>query len=164
MDREKIVKQLNDTLLTVRDDIDTGLRRPLLHMRDTDWEQAPNLLEDCRYIIDELNKTVAALSETTRNASETYSAMQAMYKEWQKTQAITVPSTIGENVRSVIDEFMVGQEEFLQVDEVRKKLDAKKVPLFVKNPAAVLASIIARDGRLEGLGTGLFKKRTNKVS
>ena len=164
MDREKIVKQLNDTLLTVRDDIDTGLRRPLLHMRDTDWEQTPDLLEDCRYIINELNKTVAALSETTRSISETYSAMQAMYKEWQKTQAISVPSTIGENVRAVIDEFMAGQEEFLRVDEVRKKLNEKKVPLFVKNPGAVLASIIARDGRLEGQGTGLFKKKTNKAS
>lgn len=164
MDREKIVKQLNDALLKVRDDIDTDLRQPLLHMRDTDWEQAPNLLKDGRYIIDELNKAVAALSETTRSASETFSTMQAMYKEWQKTQALTVPPTISEHVRAVIDEFVVGQEEFLHVDEVHKKLQAKKVPLFVKNPAAVLASIIARDGRLEGRGKGRFKKRTNKVS
>ena len=164
MDREKIVKQLNDALLKVRDDIDTDLRRPLLHMRDTDWEQAPNLLEDCRYIIDELNKAVAALSETTRSASETSSTMQGMYKEWQKTQTLTVPSTISEHVRAVIDEFAVGQEEFIHVDEVRKKLEAKKVPLYVKNPAAVLASIIARDGRLEGRGMGLFKKKTNKTS
>ena len=164
MDREKIVKQVNDILLKVRDDINTDLRQPLLHMRDTDWEQAPKLLEDYRYIIDELNKAVAALSETTRSASETYSTMQAMYKEWQKTQALTVPSTISEHVRTVIDEFVVGQEQFLHVDEVRKKLEAKKVPLFVKNPAAVLASIIARDGRLEGRGMGLFKKKTNKAS
>lgn len=164
MDREKIVKQLNDALLKVRDDIDTDLRRPLLHMRDTDWEQVPKLLEDCRYIIDELNKAVAALSETTRSASETFSTMQGMYKEWQKTQTLTVPSTISEHVRAVIDEFVVGQEEFIHVDEVRKKLEARKVPLYVKNPAAVLASIIARDGRLEGRGMGLFKKKTNKTS
>jgi len=122
MDREKIVKQLNDALLKVRDDIDTDLRRPLLHMQDTDWEQAPNLVEDHRYIIDELNKAVAALSETTRSANETFSTLQAMYKEWQKTQALTVPSTISEHVRSVIDEFVVGQEEILHVDEVHKKL------------------------------------------
>lgn len=164
MDREKIVNQLNDTLVTVRDDIDTDLRRPLLQMRDTDWEQAPNLLEDCRYMIEELNKTAAALSETARSVNETYSAMQAMHKEWQKTQAVTMPSTIGENVRSIIDEFMSGKEEFLRIDEVRKKLDAKKVPLFVKNPAAVLASIIARDGRLEGRGSGIFEKRAGKAS
>lgn len=164
MDREKIVKQLNDALLKVRDDIETDLRRPLLHMRDTDWEQAPNLVEDCRYIIVELNKAVATLSETTRSANETVSTLQAMYNEWQKTQVLTVPSTISEYVRSAIDEFVVGQEEFLHVDEVHKKLEAKKVPLFVKNPAAVLASIIARDGRLEGRGKGRFKKRTNKVS
>lgn len=164
MDREKIVKQLNDTLLKVRDDIDTDLRRSLLRMRDTDWERAPNLLEDCRYIIDELNKAVAALSEMTRSANETYSAMQAMYKEWQKTQVRTGPSTIGEHVRAVIDEFVAGEAELLGVDEVRKKLEAKKVSLYVKNPAAVLASIIARDGRLEGRGMGLFKKKTNKAS
>ena len=164
MDREKIVKQLNDALLKVRDDIDTDLRRPLLHMRDTDWEQAPNLLEDCRYIMDELNKAVATLSETTRSASETLSTLQAMYKEWQKTQVLTVPSTISEHVRAVIDEFVVGQEEVLHVDEIRKKLEAKNVPLYVKNPAAVLASIIARDGRLEKRGMGLFRKKTNKVS
>ena len=162
MDREKIVKQLNDALLKVRDDIDTDLRRPLLHMRDTDWEQAPNLLEDCRYIIDELNKAVAALSETTRSANETFSTMQAMYKEWQKTQALTVPSTLSEHVRAVIGEFVVGQEEFLHVDEVRKRLEAKKVHLYVKNPRAVLASIIARDGRLERSGTGLFKKKQTR--
>ncbi len=164
MDREKIVKQLNDTLLKVRDDINIDLRQPLLQMRDTDWEQTPNLLEDCRYIIDELNKAVAVLSDITRSANETYSTMQAMYKEWQKTQTPTEPSTISEHVRAVIDEFIAGQEEFLHVDKVRDKLEAKKVPLFVKNPAAVLASIIARDGRLEGKGMGLFKKRTNKAS
>jgi hypothetical protein len=164
MDREKIVKQLNDVLLKVRDDINTNLRQPLLHMRDTDWEQVPKLLEDCRYIIDELNKTVAALSETRQSASETFSTMQGMYKEWQKTQALTVPSTLSEHVRAVIDEFVVGQEKFIHVDEVRKKLEAKKVPLYFKNPAAVLASIIARDGRLEGRGMGLFKKKTNKAS
>lgn len=164
MDREKIVKQLNDALLKVRNDIDTDLRRPLLHMRDTDWEQAPNLLEDCRYIMDELNKAVAALSETTRSVSETFSTLQAMYKEWQKTQVLTGPSTISEHVRAVIDEFVVGQEEFLHVDEIRKKLEAKKVPLYVKNPAAVLASIIARDGRLEKRGMGLFRKKINKAS
>ena len=164
MDREKIVSQLNDTLLKVRDDIDTDLRRPLLHMRGADWEQAPNLLEDCRYIMDELNKAVMALSEVTRSVNETHSIMQAMYKEWQKTQVLTGPSTIGEHVRAVIDEFVTGQEEFLHVDEVRNKLEAEKVPLYVKNPAAVLASLIARDGRLERRGMGLFKKKTNKTS
>lgn len=164
MGREEIVKQLNDALLKVRDDIDIDLRRPLLRMRDADWEQAPNLLEDCRYIIDELNKAGMALSEMTRSANETFSTMQAMYKEWQKTRVLTGPSTIGEHVRAVIDEFVAGQEEFLHVDEVRKKLEAKKVSLYVKNPAAVLASIIARDGRLEGRGMGLFKKKTNKAS
>ena len=164
MDREKIVKQLNDALLKVSDDINTDLRQPLLHMQDTDWEQVPKLLEDCRYVIDELNKAVAALSETRQSASETFATMQAMYKEWQKTQALTVPSAISEHVRAVIDEFVVGQEELLHIDEVRRKLEVKKVPLYFKNPAAVLASIIARDGRLERRGMGLFKKKTNKAS
>jgi hypothetical protein len=163
MDREKIVKQLNDALFKVRNDIAIDLRRPLLHMRDTDWEQAPKFIEDCLYIGDELHKAEVALVETRQHVMEMHMAMQAMYKEWQKTQALTVPFTIGDHVQVVIDEFLAGQEEFLRVDEVRKKLEGKKVPLYVKNPAAVLASIIARDGRLEGLGMGLFKKKTNKV-
>ena len=123
MDREKIVKQLNDALLKVSDDINTDLRQPLLHMQDTDWEQVPKLLEDCRYVIDELNKAVAALSETRQSASETFATMQAMYKEWQKTQALTVPSAISEHVRAVIDEFVAGQEELLHIDEVRTSLN-----------------------------------------
>jgi hypothetical protein len=164
MDREKIVKQLNDALLKVRDDIAVDLRRPLLHMRDTDWEQAPKFMEDCTYIHDELRKAEGVLAETRQHVMEMNMAMQSMYKEWQKTRSLTGPSTIGEHVRAIIDEFMVAQEEFLDVNDVRKKLEAKKVPLYVKNPAAVLASIIARDGRLEGIGSGLFKRKTNETN
>ena len=159
MDREKIISDLNDALVKFRSDIDIELRRPFLHMRDTEWEQAPKLLEDCRYIIEELGKASATLSEIAQSVNETYTTMNAMYKEWQKTQDFTVPSTIGDYVRALVDEFLTGEPELLNVDQVREKLEEKKQSLRVKNPNAVLASILARDERLEKVDRGTFRKK-----
>jgi hypothetical protein len=164
MDREKTIAQLNDALLKLRSDIDTGLRRVLLHMRDDDWEEAPELLEDCRYISEELGKAGGVLGEITRGVGDTYNTMQAMYKEWQKSEDSTMPSSISGHVRALVDEFLAGETDLLKVDQVRDKLEAQKVPLRVKNPKAVLASILARDQRLEKVDRGTFKKRTAVAS
>jgi hypothetical protein len=164
MDREKTIAQLNDALLKLRSDIDTGLRRVLLHMRDADWEEAPKLLEDCRYILEELGKAVEVLGEITRGVGVTYNTMQAMYKEWQKSEDFTMPSSISGHVHAFVDEFLAGETDLLKVDQVVDKLEAQKVPLRVKNPKAVLASILARDQRLEKVDRGTFKKKTAVAS
>ena len=163
MDRDKI-KKLSETILNTEAEIDLGVRQPILGLHGNDWEQAPQFLDDCHYLMDELREAEDKIRELINGVAEIEHTIKAMYKEWQRTRALTVPSTIGEHVRTLVDAFLVGEDKVLDVDRVRERLEAQKVYLGVKNPSAVLASILARDERLEKVDRGTFKKRVNEAS
>ena len=158
MDRDKI-KKLSETILNTEAEIDLGVRQPVLGLHGNDWEQAPKFLDDCHYLMDELREAEGKIRELINSVAEMEHIIKAMHKEWQRTQALTVPSTIGEHVRALADAFLAGEDEVLNVDHVRERLEVQKVYLGVKNPSAVLASILARDKRLRRIALGLFDKR-----
>lgn len=161
MDRGTI-KALREVLLKIEQEIDCGLRHPLLDLHGDAWEQAPDLIEDCKYATDELSNAQDTIARLRNSLSNMENVVRAMHKQWQQIQALTVPSTIGEHVKVIVDRLLTEGQEIIEVDHVRQQLQAENSEPRVKNPAAVLASILARDGRLERIDRGRFRKKIDE--
>lgn len=153
--------ELSDTVAKVASEINTGLRQVLMDLHGNSWMQAPEILEDCRYIIDELRKAEVAIAELRQNVMTMSTATEAMHKEWQRSQVLTMPLTMGDHVKIMTIEFLKGnwEEPVLDVDRIHEKLEAQGVYLGVKNPRAVLSSILGRDERLKWISPGRFEKK-----
>lgn len=158
MDREKIIKQLNDALDNLRSDFDKEIRSPVTNMHGNDWDQSPKLLEDCRYIYEQLTKSIQALANIQETVREAQIAIDRMYFQWQQIKAISGQATISDAVHSVVDEFLAGTAAFLPVEEAVKKVETKKA-IYAKNKRAVVASFLGRDRRLERIEKSKFARR-----
>lgn len=164
MDRNKIDKLL-EALTCLNEEVTQGVQKRLLHVRDTDWQVViPSLQEDCTATIEGLREAEKMLHDLTVKAVRTRDTATEIYELHKQVQGATVPAKLSESIAAIVESRLTKGDDVILVDVVEKQLVDGGVVLTVKNPAAVIASILARDERLEKVDRGAFKKRVSEVS
>ncbi|MFC1991976.1 hypothetical protein ACFLVC_04575 [Chloroflexota bacterium] len=159
MDRAKI-EELHSIILKVDHEIDSGLRKTILGLHGNNWDQAPRLLDDCRYLMEQFKEAEGYIGKLRGSIMEMNTAAESMYREWQRTQAVSLPLTLGDHVKAIIEKFLEDkwEKQLLDVDDIREILETQGVYLGFKNPSAVLSSMLARDKRIKWKQPGLYEK------
>jgi len=164
MDRNKVDK-LFEAIVHLDEEITQELQRRLLHVRDTDWQAViPSIEEDCKATWESLDEARKMLDNLRRKAVQTRDTAVEIHELHKQVQGATVPVSLGKSIATIVEGCLVEGDDVIVVDAVRKQLLDNGVVLTVKNPAAVIASILARDKRLEKVDSGTFKKRENEAS
>ncbi len=164
MDTKKIEKLL-EAFDHLDEEIRESLQKPLLHLREKDWQiLIPNLEEDCITTLDGLIAAETKLHDLRNKAVRTRDALTRIYQILEETQSRSVPSTLSESIAAIVDDYFAQGADVILGTDVHNQLVERGVVLRVKNPAAVIASILARDDRLEKVGMGKFRKKISKDS
>ena len=164
MDKSKVDK-LFQALGDLDEEISEGLQSPLLHVRDTDWQSVlPELGEDCNATIDKLDEAMKVFDNLRRKAVRTQRAIAEIHELYGEVQGRVVPKTVGESIKAIVGGYLAQGTDVILVGDVQKQIVDSGIVLKVKNPAAVIASILARDERLEKISMGRFRRRIPKES
>ena len=164
MDRSKVDK-LFEAIGHLDEEITQELQKRLLHVRDTDWQVViPNIEEDCKATWESIDEARNMLDNLRAKAVRTRETAVGIHELYKQVQGATVPASLGKSLATIVESCLAGGVDVILVDAVQKQLLDNGVVLTVKNPAAVIASILARDKRLEKIDRGTFKKRVNEAS
>jgi hypothetical protein len=166
MDRTRIDKLLQ-AFTDLDEEITNGVQIPLAQLSMKMPDYLKNLLalkEDCEVVYQKMEDAQTLLNEVRQKGSRTQNAVNGLYSIYQEIQGRVLPPTVGASIADIVTQYLSHEGEMIRVEDVQKALEDRGVVLAVKNPAAVIASILARDERLEKVEKGLFKKKISEVS
>jgi len=160
MDRSKI-DGLFTALKELDDEIINGIQKPVFNLRGAEWQsRLPGIKDDSEVVVERLREARVLLNNVDARAQRTITAILNVDAMHQEMYGRVVPLTLGAAIARIVDEHLATKgDEPVLVDGVQKGLSAMGVRMAVKNPPAVISSILARDGRLEKVDTGTFKKK-----
>jgi hypothetical protein len=162
MEKSKI-NRLFQVLNELETDIIEGLQKPLFHIRNADWETVLRGVQvDCEDIKQRLQEADGMVLNLMRKVTETFDTAKQMYKLRKGIEGQIAPATIGQAIGVLVGDFLMKGNDEILVDVVQERLVGSGIALNVKNPPAVIASILARDERLERVDKGKFKKKIPK--
>lgn len=159
MDMGKLDK-LEQCISDLDHEVVQGLMKRLLAIREAEWRtMVPVLQQECDTAVkkvDELIKKLENVRQRTIRARSTANEMSDLHKE---IEAGTPPSSLADQIKAIVEASFALGKDLIQVDHVQDQLVNSGVILAVQNPAAVIASILARDRRLKRIHKGQFGKR-----
>ena len=159
----KRIEELLEVFDRLDKEIIESLQRPLFDLREKDWKVLiPKLQEDCNTILSGLKEAETKLHALRSKAARTQDALVRIYQILEETQRGWVPSTLSECVAVIVDDYLALGADVILGADVHNQLVEREIVLRVKNPAAVIASILARDERLEKVGMGKFRRKIPK--
>lgn len=155
-----VIENLLQAFAALDEEITEGIQNPLLHARDTDWQDLlPRLQEDCEAIISALRKAQEKIGTLMEKAARTRNAAAEIYRLHKETKERVVPLTLSQSIAAIVGDYLRQGAETIFADTIQKQLAASGILPYVRNPAAVISSILARDARLERIDKGEFKIR-----
>lgn len=158
MDMKKIDK-LDQCIGELDNEISRGLLKPLLAVKEADWETTmPGLKQECETAqkrISESQQLLELVRKKTLKAVNTAGHMSDLFNEMGSR---IMPGTLSEHVGTIVEHFLEQGEDVITITDVLDQLSIRGVPLSMQNPPAVVASILARDERLEKIDKGQFGK------
>lgn len=162
MDKSKI-NNLLKALADLDEEITKSIQGPLLHAPDKDWQAViPSLQEACEAMLSGLREAEKATLELRGKVTRTRHIADQIYDLHKETQEQIAPRTLGQSIGAVVEDYLVQGVDVILVDSVHSQLVDNRIVLGVRNPAAVIASILARDERLERVDKGKFRRKIPK--
>ncbi len=160
MDRKRI-DNLLQAIAELDKEIGKGLQKPLLDARGADWQVIITRLQgECEATIEKLREAENKLGELTGKAIRTLDAAKRIYSIRKEIAGQTAPTTLAQSIGAIVENLFALGNNMIRVDAVQDQMVNNGVILGVRNPAAVIASILARDKRLEKVEKGKFRKKT----
>lgn len=159
MDTGKIDK-LDQCIRDVDHEVVHGLLKPLFAIREAEWDTAvPALQQECDAAMKRLGDSVRLLELIRRKTIKARDTANQMCDLHNEMGVQITPGTLSEHIRAIVDDYLAQGKETIDTTDVIEGLKARDTMLNVKNPAAVVSSILGRDERLKGMGMGLFGRK-----
>lgn len=163
MDTSKIDK-LDQSLSDLDHEVVQGLLKRLLTIRESEWKTVmPALQQECETTLKRLGEAIVQLDgirKKTIRARDTVNQMCDLHKE---IEAGIPPTSLSQSISAVVEYLFAQGNDLILVDTVLDQLVNSGVVLGVRNPTAVIASILARNERLEKIEKGEFRKKIPKA-
>ncbi len=163
MDTSKLDK-LEQSISDLDNEVVQGLLKRLLAVREAEWKTVmPPLQQECETALKRIGEAIQQLDgvmRKTMRARDTAKQMSDLHKE---IEAGIPPASLAEHIRAIVKNTLALGDNIIHVDGVQDQLVNSGVILSVQNPAAVIASILARDERLEKIEKGQFREKMPKA-
>lgn len=139
----------------------------LRSMSEADWNESGGLVARGGELTEKLVKLTDEVDRIRRRTGSFVSAVITMRQATSDLEVGPALLTPGESVGALVTDYVTEGKKQITVAEVLEVLKKRQFALTVRNPAAVVASIMARDARLvkDPTTMGLFLVgETNKTA
>lgn len=152
---EASIADLQRSVKDASSDAQTKLGRMLLGLHDKDWDRVNELIlrgMDLTDSVSDIAKDIEALREFMSRFRSTLDHMRITTQPSQGTR----PS-LKQSVETFINERVAQGQRTITIAEAMDHLEAIEFRLAVKNPTAVVASMIGRDPRISKKEKGVYE-------
>jgi len=152
---EASIADLQRSVKDASSDAQTKLGRMLLGMHDKDWDRVDEFIRRGIDLMDSVSNIAADIEALRQFMSRFRSTLDHMKITTQPSQA-TRPS-LKQSIETFINECVAQGQLTITIAQAMNHLEASEVKLEVKNPTAVVASIIGRDRRITKKEKGIYE-------